>query len=125
MLKAINTDVTGRDDWERASFDVLTTGGLCRVEGLVRGLFGIHEGVVSWTLTHLPTGVRLSFADELPPLICLVAKIKGLADWDFTDNESWVQQDRSAIGAAIDECDACRPNGDAGWDAKLAEVTAS
>lgn len=125
-MKAINTNVTGRDDWERERFDIITNNGLLPVEGIVRGFFGIHEGATSWTLTHLPTGVRLSFADDLLPLICLFAKIKGLVDWDFIETAEWLRRDRKAVSAAIAECGAGCTDGDrGGWDDKLNEVTAA
>ncbi len=102
MSTPLNTDVTGCDDWEAASYCIATINGPHRVGGIVRQHFGVHcSGPDRWVLTHLPTGAMLGCGETRSAAIRVVSLIEGLIDWGFSDVSGLARQDHRPVHVAL------------------------
>lgn len=111
MGAPLNTDVTGRDDWEATSYSIATITGPQRVNGAVRQHFGVHRaGPTLWVLTHLPTGAMLGCGETQSAAIRVVSLIEGLIDWGFSDVSGLAQQDHRPVHAALLDSGLTIPN---------------
>lgn len=111
MPTPLNTDVTGRDDWEVASYSIATITGPQRVGGMVRQHFGIHRAdPTCWVLTHLPTGAMLGRSETQSAAVRVVSLIEGLIDWGFSDISGLARQDHRPVHAALLDSGLTIPN---------------
>lgn len=80
--------MTGIMDWESSRFSIVTTEGEKTVNGLVNGAFGIHgvgEIREHWTVTHIPTGLKLTRGKgflAVESAKTFVDKISQKANWE-------------------------------------------
>lgn len=87
--------------WSRAEFQIAFNAAYVHAgtdspkrKGVISGVFGIHKDSKTWTITHLPTGLRISdSADALGAAKLIADRLEPLADWDHMNKEAFFSLD--------------------------------